>query len=169
MLSPSSLHPIPEALLLPLLQRGAKLLLGIPVPSRQQSGSCAGGFEKPHFSFASHVILWWLGETLVSSDGVIFSTPLGVQGVFSARVVWPWSNVPGSVRVFFSCGSASACWFWMQQQLLWLCRRSQSPFDGISNPAVTSALLSATGKAKTLMLCIPLKLSLSVSQQREGC
>lgn len=86
---------------------------------------------------------------------------MGMQGIFPARVAWHWSSLPGSVRVFFSSGSAGACWFWM-----WL---SRSPFSGFSNPAITSALLPATGKAKTLMFCIPPKLSLSVSQQKEGC
>lgn len=118
------------------------------------------------FCFA---VSYRLGEKLVSNDDVIFSAPLGMQNVFPPRVIWHWSNVPGNVRVFFSSGSAGAHGFWMQRQLFWLCTQSQSPFGGISHPTITSALLPATGKAKTLMLCISLQLSLSVPQQKEGC
>lgn len=56
----------------------------------------------------------------------------------------------GNMGVSFSCGSASACLFWVQQQRLWLCRPSQRPFGGISNPAIiTSALLPAARTAKS--------------------
>lgn len=136
----------------------------IHIPSGQQSGSHTGSFEKPCFCLATHTVLHWLGEKLVSRNGVIFSTLLVMQGIFPERAVWHWSSLPGSVRVFFTSGSAGAHWFWM-----WLCRWFWSPFRGISNLAVTSALLPETGKTKTLMVCIPLKLSLSILQQEGGC
>lgn len=50
-----------------------------------------------------------------------------------------------------------------------LCRPSQSPFGGISNPAIiASALLPAAGKAKIPLLCSPRKLSVFCSRRRSG-
>lgn len=72
-----------------------------------------------------------------------------------------------------SCGSASACLFWVQQQwLVGVQTISESlwwHFQPCHYHIITSALLPAAGTAKILMLCNPLKLSLFVLQQKEEC